>query len=88
MSGKRLKTGAHVAFRLADVLSPDYDQILFQMGPDLSVPGEIVLLSDRGKERDHFAILNVTGINVPLIVPVRKLILNESSETAEVIKRS
>jgi len=73
LSGKQLSTGMRVAFRLTDALCPDFEQLVAQIGPDLTVSGEVVLLSDRGSEKAHFAIVNVAGINAALIVPVQKL---------------
>ena len=73
MSGKLLSTGMRVAFRLTDALCPEIEQLLAQIGPDLTVSGEVVLLSDRGGDKAHFAIVNVMGINAALIVPVQKL---------------
>ncbi len=88
MSETRLKTGARVAFRLEDVICPDFDQIVAQMGPDLSVSGEIVLLSDRGKELHQFAIVNVAGVHGPLIVPVGKLQTSKLMDGADIATRS
>ena len=73
MSQERLSTGAQVSFCLRDAICPDFEQIIAQLGPELAVAGEIVLLSDRGQDQEHFAIVSVPGINVQLIVPVAKL---------------
>ena len=62
-----------MAFRLTDALCPEFEQLVGQIGPDLTVSGEVVLLSDRGGEKAHFAIVNVRGINAALIVPIQKL---------------
>ena len=62
-----------VAFRLTDALCPEFEQLVAQIGPDLTVSGEVVLLSDRGVETAHFAIVNVLGIKAALIVPIQKL---------------
>ncbi len=69
----KLKTGNQVAFQLGNAICPDFEQIAAQLGPDLAVAGEIVLLSDRGNEKDHFAVVHVDGIHAPLIVPVSML---------------
>jgi hypothetical protein len=60
-------------FRLADVICPDSDVIQQQLTPGLEVSGQVVFLSDRGSERDSFAIVEVEGITAPLIVPVERL---------------
>ncbi len=69
----KFSTGHQVAFQLADVICPDFEQITDQLGPDLSVAGEVTLLSDRGGEKGQFAVVQVRGINAPLIVPVGRL---------------
>ncbi len=73
MRDKRFCTGDLVAFRLADAMCPEFERIVAQIGPDLMMSGEVVMLSDRGGRKEHFAIVNVTGINAPLIVPMQKL---------------
>lgn len=73
MYSERVNTGSRVAFRIADARCPAFEQIIAQIGPDLTVSGEVVLLSDSGSDKDHFVIVNVDGINAPLIVPVKKL---------------
>jgi len=73
LSAKRLKTGAQVAFRLTDAVCPDFDRIVSEVGPELIVSGEIALLSRRGTEAEHFAVISVHGIASPLVVPVHKL---------------
>ena len=87
MSEIRIKTGSRVAFHLEDVICPDFDQIMSQIGPDLAVTGEIVLLSDRGEEAGHFAIVNVPGIHGPLIVPVGKVRTSTGVDGADVASR-
>jgi hypothetical protein len=73
LSKSSYKSGNYVAFQLSDVMCPDLEQLLAQIGPELSVAGEVVMLSDNGEQQEHFAIVNVTGIAMPLIVPVAKL---------------
>jgi len=70
---ERFKTGAQVAFRLADATCPEWESIVAQIGSELIVSGEIVLMSDSGRQTDHFAIVQVSGIAAPLVVPVCKL---------------
>ncbi len=88
LSEKRLTTGAQVAFRLGDAICPDFDQVIVQTGPDLAVAGEVVLLSDRGKDKEYFAIVNVPGINAPLVVPVAKLRDGNLIDEADVATRA
>ncbi len=73
MRNAPVKSGASVAFRLKDALCPDFGQIICQLGPDVEVCGEVAYLSDRGQETSYFAIVAVSGIDTPLIVPIAKL---------------
>lgn len=73
MSPERVTTGAHVSFRLGDVVCPLYGQILRQLSPDVGVCGEVAFLSDRGHDKGHFAIVSVKGIDLPLVVPIALL---------------
>jgi hypothetical protein len=68
-----LHSGQEVRFRLGDLICPDLEQVLAEVGPDVDVNGRIVFLSDRGHEKEHFAIVSVGGIASPVIVPVRRL---------------
>ena len=83
MSDVRLKTGAEVVFRLGDAICPDFEQIADQLGPDLAVNGEVVLLSDGGSQKMKFAVIDVRGICTPLIVPVRMLNADEFARNTE-----
>lgn len=74
LSDRRPTAGSRVSFRLADVVCPEHDRIVSEMGPELAVMGEVVLQSDRGVQRDGFVIVQVPGIAVPLVVPAEKLL--------------
>jgi len=65
--------GKSCRFKLADVISPEREQIFKQITVDLDVLGEIVFLSDQGNQPDRFAIVEVEGIESPLIVPIECL---------------
>ncbi len=74
-----IQRGTCYRFRLADVICPDRSQILNQIQADLEVTGEVMLLSDGGKEPGKFAIVEVEGIEGPLIVPVERLASTEAA---------
>jgi hypothetical protein len=82
LSTKSFNAGCRVAFQLGDAVCPEFEQIIAQTGPDLTVAGEIVMFSDRGTEAEHFAIVQVTGIHAPLIVPVERLHSGATAEAA------
>jgi hypothetical protein len=68
-------------FRLSDVICPDRDQILKQITSELEVCGEVLFLSDSGDKKGHFAILEVKGIPVPLVVSLDHLIFESSADS-------
>ena len=70
-------------FRLNDVICPDHDQILKQVTSELEVCGEVLFLSDSGDKKGHFAIMEVKGIPVPLVVSLDHLIFESSAVHAD-----
>ncbi len=76
-----MKAGASVAFRLIDVVCPDFDQVVNQLGPELRVTGQVAFVSDRGTQEGCFAIVDVSGIHTPLIVPMARVTPLNPGET-------
>ncbi len=70
MFGDPLQPGTQVRFCLADVMCPDRQDLRAHLTERLQISGRIVLLSDMGKKRDFFAVVDVPGISTPLVVPV------------------
>ncbi len=68
-----ITSGAIVRFKLANVVCPDSEIILEKTTDCLEVTGRVVLLSDAGKERNYYAVVEVNGIATPLIVPVNQV---------------
>jgi len=60
-------------FRLRDVFFPEADDLIGRTTPDLKLRGKIVDFSDSGSSKKEFAIVQVEGIDGPVIVPVEKL---------------
>ena len=77
MENVSIETGRSVRFAMGKVICPGLDELCEQISSDLEVEGQVVFLSDYGKIRGHFAIIQVKGIHVPLIVPVESLELIE-----------
>ena len=69
MSDQRLSPGQKVQFKLADIHLPDIAEVLSRMTDDVELTGQITLLSDQGEHRSAFAVIEVKGILMPLIVP-------------------
>lgn len=80
METMSLQSGACVRFALSRVMCPDLDEVCRQIDSNLAVEGRIVFLSDYGKLKQHFAIVQVKGIHVPLIVPIEDLQIGDGME--------
>lgn len=80
MKTRTFKAGSYASFNVADVICPDLGQITHQIGPELEVSGEIDYLSDSGEPDRKFAVINVSGIHAPLIVPVERLRLRAAGD--------
>jgi hypothetical protein len=62
-----------VQFKICDVYYPDPAQVLRDLhGGDL-VTGKVVDLSDSGMQKEVFAVVEVDGIEEPVIVPVEHI---------------
>ena len=83
-----IRSGTVAAFAIGDVLCPDASEVLRHAGPELTVRGRILYFSDGGASRDHFAIVEVDGIHMPLIVPVAHLRPDGGAELLEPTERS
>jgi len=66
-------SGALVRFKVTNVVCPDAEIILGKTTGCLEVTGRVVLLSDAGKEKNYYAVVEVNGIATPLIVPVNQV---------------
>ncbi len=72
------RQGATASFAIGDVVCPDATRTLEQVGPELTIRGQITMLSDHGTEKSAFAVIQVEGIHSPLIVPVDRLHLEDA----------
>jgi len=68
-----LSADSSKVFKLKDVFFPECDDVISQATPDLKLRGKIIDFSDSGQGKKEFAILQVEGIQGPVIVPVEKL---------------
>jgi len=69
----KLDSGTTVRFRLGSVVCPDQQEVLHSLSGHVQLSGNVVLVSDYGQKKDHFAIINVEGVSVPLIVRAAEL---------------
>ena len=80
MENIAIPSGTRVRFALSRVVCPELDEVCRRIDSKLEVEGRIVFLSDYGHLRRHFAIVQVEGIHVPIIVPVEDLQLEMGTE--------
>jgi len=60
-------------FKLGDVFFPDGDEVIGRTTPELKLCGRIIDFTDSGRSKNEYAILQVDGIEGPVVVPVSKL---------------
>ena len=69
MTNTLLQPGQKVKFKLRDVHLPSIQDVLDRMTPDTELQGCITLLSDEGRNKAAYAVVEVKGILMPIIVP-------------------
>ena len=68
-----LESGQEVRFQLSQVVCPEHDRLIEKITEGLELSGRIVYLSDGDDRKDYYAIVEVSGIATPLIIPVSQL---------------
>ena len=68
-----LESGQKVRFQLSQVVCPEHDRLVEKITEGLEITGRVVYLSDGDDEKDFYAIVEVSGIATPLIIPVSQL---------------
>ncbi len=66
---ENLQPGQRVQFKLADIHLPAIEEVLNRMTEDTELQGTITLMSDKGDLKTAFAVIEVKGILMPIIVP-------------------
>ncbi len=74
-----ININSQVRFRLADVFNQTPHELLEAATQDLIIEGVVVAFSDSGDKRKAFAVVQVRGIEGPVIVPWNKLHLLDTS---------
>jgi predicted ribosome quality control (RQC) complex YloA/Tae2 family protein len=62
-----------VSFRISDIYLPDPKEVLFDLHGADQLEGKVADLSDNGPLREAFAVIEVEGLDQPVIVPVDRL---------------
>jgi hypothetical protein len=65
----RFRCGQTLRFRLCDVYAPGLSDLFNQITPELELQGRISFLSDGGDDQNSYAVVEVPGILMPLIIP-------------------
>ena len=63
-----------VHFRICDVYHPDPAQVLTELHGSDVLLGKVIDLSDSGLQRDAFVVVEVEGLEEPVIVPVERIL--------------
>jgi hypothetical protein len=80
------RSGQAIRFRLGDVYAPNLADLYRQMTPGLELEGQIILLSDGGDNQAAFALVEVPGVMLPLIVPASCLEAISEATPAETLE--
>jgi hypothetical protein len=65
--------GKWVSFKIRDIYLPDSQQVLLELHGDDLLNGQVADLSDSGKVTGAYAVIEVDGLDQPVIVPVDRL---------------
>jgi hypothetical protein len=65
--------GKWVSFKIRDIYLPDSQQVLLELHGDDLRNGQVADLSDSGKVTGAYAVIEVDGLDQPVIVPVDRL---------------
>ena len=63
-----------VSFRILDVYIPDPMKILMDLHGGDVLQGKVIDLSDNGTEKEAFLVIEVKGIEQPVIVPSGRIL--------------
>ena len=63
-----------VHFKISDIFMPEPTFLLWQLHGNDLLHGKVLELSDSGDQRGAFAIVEVEGMEQPLIVPVEHIL--------------
>ena len=70
---EEIKSGSLVRFQMSSIVCPERPQVLEKITSRLNLTGKVVQLSDAGNQQDFYAIVQVSGIASPLIIPVSRV---------------
>ena len=62
-----------VNFKIKDVYVPDPAQICLDLHGDDLLQGEIIDVSDSGFQKNVFAVVEVEGLDQPVVVPMDRI---------------
>jgi len=63
-----------VSFRILDVYVPDPQKILMELHGRDVLQGKVIDSSDNGAEKETFLVVEVAGIEQPVIVPAGRIL--------------
>ena len=86
MKTETLQPGQKVQFKLSDIHLPAIEEVFNRMTEDTELQGTITLLSDQGDQKTAFAVIEVKGILMPIIVPAACVKSLAGSETVAAAK--
>jgi hypothetical protein len=62
-----------VQFKICDVYHPDPAHVLSKLHGEDLLAGKVIDVSDSGMQKEAFAVVEVDGIEEPIVVPVERI---------------
>jgi len=62
-----------VQFKICDVYIPDPQKLLIELHGDDLLQGKVIDLTDSGTQKEAFIVVEVKGIEQPVIVPAKRV---------------
>lgn len=63
-----------IHFKIRDVYHPHPDQVLMDLHGDDLLQGKVIDLSDSGMQEGTFVVVEVEGMQQPLVVPMARIL--------------
>ena len=65
--------GRWVQFAIRDIYFPSTEAVLDELHGDDELSGQIVDTSDRGGEAAGFLVVQVSGVEAPIVIPIERV---------------
>lgn len=67
----------YVRFKISDIYIPDPLIVLYKLHGNDLLQGRVIDMSDTGTQQEAFVVVEVEGIEQPVVVPVDRILVGE-----------